>query len=62
MESVGAEILLPKKSPIFTGIYYRPPRQSDFVLSENNSKMNCLLMKEMISVNVFYLAILILMF
>ena len=30
LETVWAEVLLPKTRPILTGICYRPPRQSDF--------------------------------
>ena len=44
LETVWAEVLLPKTRPILTGICYRPPRQSDFfdVLELSINEGHCL--------------------
>ena len=57
LETVWAEVLLPKTRPILTGICYRPPRQSDFfdVLELSINDGHCLL-------NVSFLVILILIY
>ena len=50
VESVWAEVLLPKTRPILTGICYRPPRQCDFYellelsFNEGNDFSECILL------------------
>ena len=52
MESVWAEVLLPKTRPILTGIFYWPPRQCDFYellelsFNEGNDVIECILLGE----------------
>ena len=46
LETVWAEVLLPKTRPILTGICYRPPRESDFfdVLELSINEGQCILL------------------